>query len=189
MRPGAAADAHQDAKLVLNVPETALIPEGASFYEGDDDGRCRVIRPSGERCGASRMRAYGLCPGHAGIGGVAASPRTASKLGHAEKMRRRERRMLLGITARRASSPVQMARMRAQERAEALAEAIIDGPLDDAELGSVARQRAAIGAVELLYPQVTASLDVALPDEADGVGEMGWQEMQQLAAQLLGDGD
>jgi hypothetical protein len=97
--------------------------------------------------------------------------------------------MLLGITARRASSPVQMARMRAQERAEALAEAIIDGPLDDAELGSVARQRAAIGAVELLYPQVTASLDVALPDEADGVGEMGWQEMQQLAAQLLGDGD
>ena len=176
-------------ELVLRVPDTAILPEGATFYEGPDDARCRLIHADGRRCGASRTRAYGLCPGHAGLGPVATDPHAASVRGNAAKAARRERRLLLGISSRRAAQPVQLARIRAQERAEALAEAVVDGPLDDTELGSVARQQAAVRALELLYPQVTASLDVALPDEADEVGSMGWQEMQQLAQRLLGDAD
>jgi len=96
--------------------------------------------------------------------------------------------MLLGVSARRASSPVQLARLRAQERAEAFATAVVDGPLDDPELGSLSRQKAAIAALELLYPQVHASLELELPEDADGVQGMGWEDMQRLASDLLEPG-
>jgi len=188
MRPGAAVARDQDAEqaLVLRVPETARIPEGATFYEGTDDGKCRVIIRD-ERCRASRMRLYGLCPGHAGQGGIARDPVGNSKLAHAERSRKKAARLSLGITARRAAQPLQAARVAAQLRANDYARAVVDAPLDDPELGSVARQQAAIRALELLYPQVHASLDLSLPEEPDQVGAMGWQEMQAMAAQLLGD--
>ena len=176
-----------ETALVLRIPETAKIPEGATFYEGEDDTRCRVIKPGGERCGAVRMRAYGICAAHAGRG-ILVDPKRFSEAGHAAKKRKTLARATLGISARRASQPLQAARVAAQLRANDYARAVVDAPLDDPELGSVARQQAAIRALELLYPQVHASLDLSLPEEPDQVGAMGWQEMQAMAAQLLGDG-
>lgn len=171
--------------LVLRVPEGAKLPPDATFYEGPDDGRCRVIKVDTGRCTAVRMRAYGLCPGHAGVGGVALDPAAASKAAHVEKRKRATARAVLGISARRAAQPVQAARVAAQQRAQDFAAAVVDGPLDDPDLSTVARQQAAIRALELLYPQVTAQLEVGLPDEAEDVGAMGWQEMTALAARLL----
>lgn len=177
-----------EQELVLRVPEGALIPEGASFYEGADDGRCRLIRPDGTRCKAVRAKATGLCSGHSGTGGILRDPKAWSEAAHNAKRRKTLARATLGITSRRAATPVQAARVRAQERAERYAEVIVDEPLDDPEIGSIARQRAAIAALELLYPQVTATLDLELPEEPDGVQSMGWEAMQRLAAQLLGEG-
>ena len=177
-----------NGELVLRIPDTARIPEGATFHEGEDDGKCRVII-RGERCRASRMRLYGLCPGHAGRGGIARDPVGASKLAHAERARKKQARLTLGITARRAAQPLQQARIAAQMRALDYAEAIVNKPLDDPELGSIARQTAAIRALELLYPQVTASLDLTMPDEPEQLGAMGWQDMQALATRLLEPGD
>lgn len=174
-------------ELLLNVPETAMIPDGCTFWDGEDDGRCRVLKPDGARCRGIRRRDTGLCNGHSGIGGVATDPRMASLAAHAEKARRAHARASLGITARRAAQPLQQARIRAQLRANDFAEAIVDAPLDDGELSSVARQRAAIAAVELLYPQAEARLDVELPSTADEVTGLGWAELQQLASQLLGE--
>lgn len=74
-------------------------------------------------------------------------------------------------------------------RAEDYAQAVVDAPLDDAELGSVARQQAAIRALELLYPQATLQASVELPADSDGVASMGWQDMQALAASLVTNGD
>lgn len=181
--------AKPEQALVLRIPDGAKIPEGATFYDGADDGRCRLLRPNGERCNASRIRALGLCPGHAGIGGINDNPRLASKLGHIERKRRSESRLALGISARRASQPLAAARIRAQTRADDYAKAVVDAPLDDPELGSVARQTAAIKALELLYPQVHASLDMTLPDEPEQLGAMSWQGMQALAQRLLEPGD
>ena len=175
----------EPAELVLNVPETAMIPDGCTFWEGEDDGRCRVLKPGGVRCRGIRRRDTGLCNGHSGIGGVATDPRTASLAAHAEKSRRAQTRAVLGITTRRAAQPLQQARVRAQLRANDFAEAIVDAPLDDANLSSVARQRAAIAAVELLYPQAEARLDVELPSSVDEVSGLGWSELQALAQQLL----
>lgn len=152
---------------MLVIPEGNLIPEGATFYEGEDDKLCRVVKADGTRCRGTRLKAYGLCSGHAGVGGIARDPRGSARLAHAEKRKRSQARATLGISTRRAAQPVQLARLRAQERAEAFAHAIVDAPLDDPELGSVARQRAAIAAVELLYPQVTAQLEVELPNSEE----------------------
>jgi len=170
-------------ELVLRIPETARIPEGASFYDGPDDGRCRVIRPDGERCRAVRIRQSGICAAHTGLG-ILRDVQRFSQEGHAAKRAKVQARATLGITGRRAAQPVQAARIRAQIRADDYARAVVDEPLDDPDLGTIPRQQAAIRALELLYPQVTAHLEVGLPEEADGVSAMGWQEMQALAAQL-----
>jgi hypothetical protein len=74
----------------------------------------------------------------------------------------------------------------ALERAEELARAIVEGPLDDPELASVERQLAAIRALDATYPQAQTSIEVELPADEAGIEAMGWQEMQQLAARLLG---
>jgi hypothetical protein len=60
--------------------------------------------------------------------------------------------------------------------------------LDDEQLGTLARQRALISAAELLYPQVSATLDVELPAEPEQVTGMGWSELQALAARVLDEG-
>jgi hypothetical protein len=78
--------------------------------------------------------------------------------------------------------------MRAQERADDYARAVVDAPLDDPELGSVQRQQAAIRALELLYPQVTASVEVDLPEQPDMLRDLGWEQLDQLARTYLDGG-
>jgi hypothetical protein len=172
--------------LELHVPDTARIPDGATFYEGQDDGRCRLIKQDGTRCRGARGKATGLCPGHAGL---SADIRQYSALGHEARRKQARARATLGITTRRAASPLQAARVAAQIRADDYARALVDDPLDDPELGSVARQQAAVRALELLYPQVQARVEVELPAEAGEVQGMGWQEMQELAARLVTSSD
>ena len=69
-------------------------------------------------------------------------------------------------------------------RANDYAKAIVDDPLDDLQMGTIPRQQAAIRALELLYPQVTAHVTAEMPEDADQLAGMGWQEMSQLAAQF-----
>jgi hypothetical protein len=189
MRASAAEPRVQDAEpapetaLVLRIPETAKLPEGATFHEGEDDGYCRLIAPDGTRCRAHRAKATGLCPGHSGLG-IASQPHNASQQAHAARRRNASLRATLGITARTAAQPLALSRMRAQERAEAAAHALVDGPLDDPELGTIARQQAVLRMLELLYPQATVQASVELPADPEGVASMGWQELQALAAQL-----
>lgn len=185
---GETAQTQGNDQLILRIPDTAIIPEGATFHEGDDDGKCRLIRADGARCRGARMRATGLCAGHSGTG-LASDPALASTLAAKGRTERARRRMVLGISARGAAQPLALARMRAQMRAEDYAQAVVDAPLDDAELGSVARQQAAIRALELLYPQATLQASVELPADSDGVASMGWQDMQALAASLVTNGD
>jgi hypothetical protein len=173
-------------ELRLHVPEGALIPAGATFYEGDDDGRCRVIKLDGERCRGSRSRDTGLCPGHAGRGGITTDPRAASLKAAAVRSQRRQARMLLGVSARRAAEPVQASRIRALSRANDFAKAIVDAPLDDETLSTLQRQQAAVKAVELLFPQVTAQLDVDVPVDQEGVAGLDWEQLQALAQAHLG---
>jgi len=116
-------------------------------------------------------------------------PAGAAKLANAERRRRSAARVSLGISARRAAQPLQQSRMQAQLRANEVAAALIDAPLDDPEVGTIPRQQAMIRAMELLYPQVHASLDMTLPDEPEQLGTMGWQEMQALAQQLVTSSD
>jgi hypothetical protein len=157
------------------------VPGGCSFFAGDDDGQCRVIRPDGVRCGARRMRQYGLCAGHAGLG-LAADPRAAQRTAAASRSALKARRRLLGIGPGRVA-PLQAARLRALERAEELAEALVDGPLDDPNLRSLDRQRAAIAAVELLFPEQT--LEVQIPTTDEELDELDWFELQELASKYL----
>jgi hypothetical protein len=163
------------------LPELA---PGATLYDGPDDGSCRVIKEDGSRCRATRVKATGRCPGHSGIGGVSRDPKAASQLAHAEKRKRSAARMQLGISARRASTPLQAARVAAQMRADDYARAIVDEPLDRIT-EPISKQRAAIAALELLYPQATLRLEVDAPQDEQGVEALGWAEMQQLAASLL----
>jgi hypothetical protein len=75
--------------------------------------------------------------------------------------------------------------LRAHERAAELAEALIDGPLDDAELGSITRQRAVIAALDATFPLQTVSVELSVPSDPDELDGMSWNAMRQLAAQLL----
>jgi hypothetical protein len=126
---------------------------------------------------------YGLCIVHLGGGmrDMAANARKA----HEAKSKLRIRRQLLGVGPARVAQPRQIARLRAQERAEELAEALVDGPLDDAELGSLARQAAVIRALDATFPLQTATVELELPAEPEAMGSMSWQDMQALAARLL----
>jgi hypothetical protein len=179
--PVTSRDTVEQRSPVLVIPEGAKIPDGATFYEGEDDRRCRLVRADGRRCGATRMRAYGLCATHAGM---TPDISAMSAAGHAAKKRKAQARATLGISARRASTPLQAARVAAQMRANDYARAIVDEPLD-ADIDAVAKQRAAIAALELLYPQASLRVDVEMPADEEGVEALGWSEMQALAASLL----
>ena len=181
-------EAHEAQQLVLSIPETARLPEGASFYEGEDDGRCRLIKLDGTRCGATRMKAYGLCLAHAGQSAVVRSPQEMSTRGNEERARRATARATLGISTRRAAQPLQAARVRAQMRADAVAAALVDDVLDG-DLKPEVRHRAMVETTKLLYPQVTAQLEVDVPEDEDGVRSLTWEQLQQLAAAHLGTHD
>jgi hypothetical protein len=166
----------------LALPDCHRIPEGAEI--GEEEGHaCRVII-GGTRCGGTRVRAFGVCIGHAGGG----DPEAASLRGHAGKARLRQRRLLLGIGSRTAANPRAIARMAAQERAEEIAAALVDGPLDARDLTAMERQRAVIAILGETFPLQTASLEIELPADVEGIASLGWQEMQALAARMLEEG-
>lgn len=93
--------------------------------------------------------------------------------------------MLLGITARSAADPRQLARIRAQERAEEIARALIDEPLD-ADLTPQQRQPLVIAGLEQAFPKVTAQLAVEMPSDQAGFEALGWDELRQLEAGVGG---
>jgi hypothetical protein len=170
----------QELRLVL--PETARIPEGATFWEGDDDGYCRVIKADGGRCQGVRLRAYGLCQGHAGTSKLLSDPAGYARKGAAGKARIRERHKLLaahGVNPRRAAREV------AIRRSDAVVRALVDDPLDDETLSTVARQRAVIGMLDAVFPLATVSAEIELPADAEGVEQLGWSDMQRLASRLM----
>ena len=168
------------------LPEGHRIPEDATLSE-ERMGKCRVIRASGERCGAVATRAYGICLAHLGGGGLPRDEegmKAWSAKAHRKKLQIKQRRELLGIGPRRAASPRQIARVQALERAQDLADALLS-PLDDDELGSLARQRAAVVVLDATFPLATVSAEVELPTDEGEVAALSWGEMQRLAAQLL----
>jgi len=73
-------------------------------------------------------------------------------------------------------------------RAEDLAAALLE-PLDDAGLGSMAKQTAAVRILDAVAPHQTASLEVSLPLDEAGVEGLGWTEMQALAQRLAASHD
>lgn len=187
-RPGTLAWvlAHSSVEVDgFSVPSCHRIGEG-SLVLGEDDGRCRLVREDGRRCNATRLRALPLCLVHAGGGGMV-DPSAMRAKAAAVKLARKERRELLGIGPRRTASARQIARVHALERSEALAIALVDGPLDDPSLSTVERQVAALRAIDATFPLAQVSAELSIPADADTAGQMGWQEMRQLAAQLLGE--
>jgi len=102
------------------------------------------------------------------------------------RARSRERRQLLGISAWGRANPRQLARLRALERSEELAEALVDGPLDDPNLGSVQRQMAAARIVDATFPLAETTVEIELPATAEEIEALSWSQMQTLAARLLG---
>jgi hypothetical protein len=168
----------------LNIPKPNRIPEGASLHP-ETDGRCRVVRPDGERCRAPATRTYGLCTPHAGGGG--GDYVAMSKAGHAAKAKMRHSRMLLGIGANRVGSARQRARIAAAARADEIATALVDDVLD-ADLAPLARQQAVLRILDAVEPLQSMSVEVEMPADAAGVEALSWQDMQALAARLI-DGD
>ena len=164
------------------LPSCHRIPEGASLAPPDAaDTRCRVTYTTGERCKGTRTLAYGLCMGHLGAGG-ASDPAAMSAKGTAKLKELRMTREILGIGPRTASSPRTAMRLRAAQRASELASAIVDGPLD-ADLDALARQRAALAAVDATFPLQSGTIELSISDDPNS---MDWKSMQELAASLLG---
>lgn len=163
------------------LPAVHRVPDGATIRRGEDDGRCRVLWPDGRRCGATRTRLFGVCSAHAGGG----DPEAAAVLARSKRTKLRERRVLLGIGPNTAANPRQIARMAAQERAEEIAAALIDGPLDEPSLSAIERQQAVIRGLDATFPLQQLTVEIDLPTDEAGVQEMGWQEMQRLATRLI----
>lgn len=173
--------------LGLELPVSHRVPAGSQLASAEDEpGRCRVIRPSGDRCKATATRVYGICSGHAG-GGLQDFA-IGSKVAHRNKARLRARRELLGIGPSRVGNPRSHARLAALERAELLAEAIVIAPLDDASLGTIERQRAALAALDATFPLQRVDVELELPASPDEAEGLSWEAMQRLAAQLLSSG-
>lgn len=173
--------------LGLSLPNVHRIPDGSTLAPlDDDDFHCRLIRPDGRRCGAVGTRVYGICNAH--LGGGARDLTAIGAAGRASRARMKVRRQMLGIGPARVGNPRSHARIAALERAEELAEALVNAPLDDPSLGTIERQRAALAALDATFPLQQATLELELPADPDEVASMGWEQMQQLAAKLLTSG-
>lgn len=167
----------KDASWVL--PEGARVPEGCSFFLGEDDGYCRVVH-AGERgrCRGVRMKATGLCAPHSGRSRILDDPRGMQLRGAAGKVRKRERRALL---ERNGINPRAAAREVAIRRSDAIVRALVDDPLDDPNLSARGRQRAMLDMLDAVFPLSTVEAEIEIPADPEG---MGWADMQRLALQL-----
>ena len=160
------------------VPTCHRIPEGAELAQPSEDSHCRVVI-KGERCKGTRLLAFGLCMGHAGGGGM----------GDLDEMRRLSSekraslkilRQTLHIGGSRAADPRVAARLRAAQRANEIATAIVDGPLDDRKLGTVERQTAVLKALDATFPLQTTTVELSLSDP----DSLAWHDLEQLAISL-----
>jgi hypothetical protein len=163
----------------VTLPACHRVPTDASLAPASESTQCRVVRADGDRCRGTRVLAYGVCMGHAGGG---ADPATMSKAGTAKLKELRVTREILGIGPRTASSPRAAMRLRAAQRANELARAVIDGPLD-ADLTPLERQAAALKAVDATFPLQSGTIELSISDDPDS---MSWNDMQRLASSLLG---
>lgn len=164
------------------LPGVHRIPAGSVFRSDEERGyRCAVVKPGGVACGAPGTKRYGVCLVHAGGGAdpAAISPKGVAKLG-----RLRIQRELLGIGPARMANPRMVARLAAQARGEDIAAALL-GPLDARGLSAMDRQAAARVILGETFPIQTVTVDVEVPADAAGVAELGWGELQALAARLL----
>jgi|SRR5215471_1773992 len=161
------------------VPACHRIPEGAELAQPDADSHCRVI-VGGERCKGTRLRAYGLCMGHVGGGGMS-DHEAMSRRGAAKLTSLRMSRELLGIGPRSNADPRAFMRLRAHERTLEIAKAIVDGPLDDKRLGTVERQVAVLRALDATFPLSTATVSLEIGDPE----AMSLQDMEHVIS-LLG---
>jgi len=109
-----------------------------------------------------------------------------SRKGNAAKVKLKAHRSLLGIGANRVASARQMARLSALERAADVAGALL-APLDEPDLGAMARQAAAVKILDATEPIQHAQIEVEIPADEAGVEGLTWQQMQALAAKLLTD--
>jgi len=100
--------------------------------------------------------------------------------GAAKQARLKVLRQTLAIGSVRSTDPRYAARLAAALRADDLAKAIVDGPLDDRKLSTVERQRAALSALDATYPLQTVTAELSLSEDMD------WQSMQSMAVNLLG---
>jgi hypothetical protein len=164
-------------------PESARVPEGATFYRGPDDTCCRVIHVDGRRCLGIRMLETGLCPPHSGRSKILDDPRGMQARAAQGKVRARERRAVLATNG---SNPRRAAREAAIRRSDAVVRALVDAPLDDENLSTMQRHKAVLGMLDAVFPLSTTSVEIELPSDPEA---LGWSDMQRLAAQLLGDGD
>lgn len=167
--------------LGVSLPTCHRVPASATL--APEPGRhCRVIQPTGQRCGAISTRRYGLCLVHSGGGGFQ-DPAAMSSRAHAVKARLRHERVLLGVGPSGRAEPRQLARLAALRRSAELASALVDAPLDDKSLGTVERQTAVLRALDATFPLLKAEFTVDVP--ADGnIGSLGWQDLQALAGRL-----
>jgi hypothetical protein len=167
-------------------PESARVPEGATFYRGEDDTCCRVIHADGRRCLGVRMLETGLCPPHSGRSKILDDPRGMQARAAQGKVRARERRSVLATAG---NNPRRAAREAAIRRSDAVVRALVDAPLDDESLSTMQRHKAVLGMLDAVFPLATVSAEIELPSTAEGVEALGWSDMQRLAGQLLGGTD
>jgi hypothetical protein len=170
-----------DQAVDWSPPDTLNVPDGTTFFLGEDDGHCRAITLAKGRCQGVRLKAHGLCAGHGGTSRILQDPAGMGARGNAGRARIRERHSLLaanGINPRRA------AREAAIMRSDKIVRALVDEPLDDPSLGTVARQRAVIGMLDAVFPLATVSAEIELSGDPES---MSWADMQRMA-QALSEG-
>jgi hypothetical protein len=159
-------------------PATARVPEGSSYFWGEDDGYCRVIHADGRRCQGVRTLADGLCPPHAGKSKILDDPRGMQARSAQGRVRARERRAVLAANG---VNPRMAAREAAIRRSEDVVRALVDEPLDDRGLSTMQRQRAVLGMLDAVFPLAHTEVEVEIPSDPES---LSWSDMQRLAAQL-----
>lgn len=176
------AEHEVDVVEAWSPPVEAKVPEGATFVLGADDGYCRVLHVDGRRCQGVRMHETGLCPPHSGRSRILDDPRGMQARSAQGKVRARERRAMLvsnGVNPRLA------AREAAIRRSDAVVRALVDDPLDDDKLSTMQRQKAVLEMLDATFPLAQVSTEIEIPATAEGVAQLGWVELQQLAARVL----
>jgi hypothetical protein len=167
---------------VWQLPEGARVPEGATFYLGEDDTCCRLIHLDGRRCLGVRIRETGLCPPHSGRSKVLEDPRGMQARSAGARLRARERRSVL---ATHGMNPRRAAREAAIAQSQAIVEALVDAPLRDPSLSTMQRQRATLAMLDAVFPLAQVTAEIELPATTEGVQSLSWSDMQRIAGQLL----